>query len=395
MAHLYRNMREVLGVFLTFLRLGCTSFGGPVAHLSYFQREFVERRHWLDDTAFGECVALTQLLPGPASSQTGMLLGWLRAGPAGAVAAWIGFTLPSAVLMTLFALAVPHADVRAGWLHGLLLVAVAVVASAIVALRRSLAPDLARSLLAVAVLLLMLFVPLPIVAPLAIAVAALVGLSLLRARQLAEPKLDLHVSRRSGILALVLFGLALLVLGVWSTSGSHLAILANTLFRIGSLVFGGGHVVLPLLQTQAVAAGIVDSPTILAGYAAAQAMPGPLFTISSYIGASAWHSSLGVIGALVGTLAIFAPSFFLLAGIAPFYRQLAASPRFRAGLAGANAGVVGLLAAAFVTPIFSGTVHTPLDGIAALVAFAAIQYAKVPAWSLVVLAALFGYVVER
>ncbi len=153
--------------------------------------------------------------------------------------------------------------------------------------------------------------PLPIVAPLAIAVAALVGLSLLRARQLAEPKLDLHVSRRSGILALVLFGLALLVLGVWSTSGSHLAILANTLFRIGSLVFGGGHVVLPLLQTQAVAAGIVDSPTILAGYAAAQAMPGPLFTISSYIGASAWHSSLGVIGALVGTLAIFAPSFFL------------------------------------------------------------------------------------
>ena len=173
MAQLYCNMREVLGVFLTFLRLGCTSFGGPVAHLSYFQREFVERRHWLDDATFGECVALTQLLPGPASSQTGMLLGWLRAG---AVAAWIGFTLPSAVLMTLFALAVPHANINTGWLHGLLLVAVAVVASAIVALRRSLAPDLARSLLAVAVLLLMLVVALPIVAPLAIAAAALYGL---------------------------------------------------------------------------------------------------------------------------------------------------------------------------------------------------------------------------
>ncbi len=395
MAHLYRNMREVLGVFLTFFRLGCTSFGGPVAHLSYFQREFVERRHWLDDTTFGECVALTQLLPGPASSQTGMLLGWLRAGPAGAVAAWMGFTLPSAVLMTLFALAVPHTNVRAGWLHGLLLVAVAVVASAIVALRRSLAPDLARSLLAVAVLLLMLVVPLPVVTPLSIAAAALVGLLLPGTNRRAEPKLDLHVSRRSGILALVLFGLAFLALGLWSTGGSHVAILANTLFRIGSLVFGGGHVVLPLLQTQAVAAGIVDSPTILAGYAAAQAMPGPLFTLASYVGASAWHSSLGVVGALTGTLAIFAPSFFLLTGIAPFYRQLAANARFRAALAGANAGVVGLLAAAFVTPIFSGTVRTPLDGIAALVAFAAIQYAKVPVWSLVILAALFGYLVER
>jgi chromate transporter len=395
LAHLYRNMREVLGVFLTFLRLGCTSFGGPVAHLSYFQREFVERRRWLDDTTFGECIALTQLLPGPASSQTGMLLGWLRAGPAGALAAWIGFTLPSAVLMTLFALAIPHADVRTGWLHGLLLVAVAVVASAIVALRRSLAPDLARSLLAVAVLLFMLAVPLPIAAPLAIAAAALAGLVLPGTHQLAEPQLDLHVSRRSGILALVLFGLAFLGLGLWSTGGSHVAILANTLFRIGSLVFGGGHVVLPLLQTQAVATGIVDSPTILAGYAAAQAMPGPLFTIASYVGASAWHSSLGVIGALAGTLAIFAPSFFLLAGIAPFYRQLTANARFRAALAGANAGVVGLVAAAFVTPIFSGTVRTAVDGVVALAAFAAIQYAKVPVWSLVILAALFGYLVER
>jgi chromate transporter len=388
-------MREVLSVFLTFLRLGCTSFGGPVAHLSYFQREFVERRHWLDDAAFGECVALTQLLPGPASSQTGMLLGWLRAGPAGALAAWIGFTLPSAALMTLFALAVPHPNVHAGWLHGLLLVAVAVVASAIVALRRSLAPDLARSLLAVAVLVLILAVPIPVVTPFAIAAAALVGLALPRAAEVIRPGLDLHVSRRTGVIALVLFAFAFIVLGLWSATGAHVAVLANTFFRIGSLVFGGGHVVLPLLQTQAVAAGIVDSPTILAGYAAAQAVPGPLFTIASYVGASAWQSSLGITGAFVGTLAIFAPSFFLLAGIAPFYRQLAANPRFRAALAGANAGVVGLLAAAFVTPIFSGTVRTPLDGVAALVAFAAIQYAKVPAWALVILAAIFGYLMER
>jgi chromate transporter len=390
------RMRKVLDVFLTFLRLGCTSFGGPVAHLAYFQREFVERRRWLDDAAFGECVALTQLLPGPGSSQTGMLLGWLRAGPAGAIGAWIGFTLPSAILMTAFALALPHANLNVGWLHGLLLVAVAVVAAAIVSLRASLAPDLARSLLAVAVLALILVAPPhPLATPLAIAGAAVVGLFLPGARTNVTPQLDLHVSRSGGIVALALLVVTFIALGVWAATGLHLAILTNTLFRIGSLVFGGGHVVLPLLQTQAVAAGIVDNRTILAGYAAAQAMPGPLFSIASYVGASAWGSSLGLPGALAGTIAIFAPSFFLLAGVAPFYRQLASNQRFRAALAGANAGVVGLLAAAFVKPIFVTSVRTPLDGAAVLVAFAAIQYAKVPAWVMVILAAIFGYVMGR
>ncbi len=389
-------MGKVLDVFLTFLRLGCTSFGGPVAHLAYFQREFVERRRWLDDAAFGECVALTQLLPGPGSSQTGMLVGWLRAGPAGALGAWLGFTLPSAVLMTVFAVALPHTNVNAGWLHGLLLVAVAVVAAALVSLRSSLAPDLARSLLALAVFAAILLAPPhPIVTPLAIAGAAIVGLYLPGARITTEPKLDLHLSRNVGIAVLALLVATFVTLGIWAASGAHFAILSNTLFRIGSLVFGGGHVVLPLLQTQAVAAGIVDSRTVLAGYATAQAMPGPLFSIASYIGASAWNGSLGIAGAIVGTIAIFAPSFFLLAGVAPFYRQLASNERFRAALAGANAGVVGLLAAAFVTPIFVTSVRTPLDGAAALVAFAAIQYAKVPAWVMVILGALFGYVVER
>ena len=389
-------MRKVLDVFLTFLRLGCTSFGGPVAHLAYFQREFVERRRWLDDAAFGECVALTQLLPGPASSQTGMLVGWLRAGPAGALGAWLGFTLPSAVLMTAFAIALPHANVNSSWLHGLLLVAVGVVASAIVALRTSLAPDFARSLLAVAVLAIILLAPPhPIVTPLAIAGAAVAGLFLPGIRATAQPQLDLRVSRSGGIVALALFALTFVALALWAATGSHLAVLANTLFRIGSLVFGGGHVVLPLLQTQAATAGIVDSRTILAGYAAAQAVPGPLFTIASYVGASAWNASLGIPGAIAGTVAIFAPSFFLLTGVAPFYRRLAANERFRAALAGANAGVVGLLAAAFVNPIFVTSVRTPLDGAAAVVAFGALQYAKVPAWAMVILGALFGYVVGR
>jgi chromate transporter len=388
-------MRKVLDVFLTFLRLGCTSFGGPVAHLAYFQREFVRQRGWLDDTTFSECVSLTQLLPGPSSSQTGMLVGWLSAGPAGALAAWIGFTLPSAILMTLFALVLPHPDARAGWLHGLTIAAAAVVASAIVALRKSLVPDFAHMLIAIAVLALILWWPLAIATPIAIAGAALVGLVLPGARAASASRLDLHVSRSAGATALVLLVAAFVALGVWAGHGSHAAILTNTLFRIGSLVFGGGHVVLPLLQTQAVSARIVDDRTILAGYAAAQALPGPLFTLAAYVGARAWSSSLGVAGASIATVAIFAPSFFLLTGVAPFYRGLSGSRRFRAALAGANAGVVGLLAAAFVHPIFTTAVRTPIDGAAALLAFGAIQYAKVPTWVMVIIAALFGYVMER
>jgi chromate transporter len=300
------------------------------------------------------------------------------------------------VLMTVFALALPRANVSAGWLHGLLIVAVAVVGAALVSLRGALAPDLARSLLALAVLaLILLSPPLPMVTPLAIAGAAVIGLFLPGTHTTAKPQLDLRLSRNAGIAALALLVATFTILGVWAATGSHLANLTNTLFRIGSLVFGGGHVVLPLLQTQAVAAGIVDNRTILAGYAAAQAMPGPLFSIASYVGASAWGASLGIGGALTGTIAIFAPSFFLLAGVAPFYRQLASNARFRASLSGANAGVVGLLAAAFVNPIFVTSIQTPLDGAAALVAFAAIQYARVPTWAMVILAAIFGNLLER
>jgi chromate transporter len=388
-------MRKVLDVFLTFLRLGCTSFGGPVAHLAYFQREFVGRRRWLDDSTFAECVALTQLLPGPSSSQTSMLVGWLAAGPAGALAAWLGFTLPSAALMTLAALELPRVNANAGWLHGLLIAAAAVVAAAIVSLRRSLVTDTAHVAIAMGVLGLILAAPFAFVTPLAIGCAGLAGLLLPRALVTAQPRLDLGISTRSGVITLVLLAAAFAGLGLWALRGTHVAVLANMLFRVGSLVFGGGHVVLPLLQTQAVAAGILDGRAILAGYAAAQALPGPLFTLAAYVGASAWKSSLGVKGAVVGTIAIFAPSFFLLAGVAPFYRRLCANREFRAALAGANAGVVGLLAAAFVNPIFETAVRTPIDGALALTAFAAIQYAKMPPWAMVIVAAVLGYVVER
>ncbi len=389
-------MRRLVDVFVTFLRLGCTSFGGPVAHLGYFEREFVAHRKWLDHETLAECIAVSQLLPGPSSSQTGMLIGWLRAGAPGAVAAWIGFTLPSAALMTAFALALPRANPHAGWLHGLLLVATAVVASAIATMRSSLAPDLLRVALAVAIAALVWLVPIPVITPIAIAAAAIFGAVVLYGRvKTSQPKLDLHVGTRTGIAAWVALALAFVVLGVWAASGSDAGIVTAALFRIGSLVFGGGHVVLPLLESQMAATGIVRSSSILAGYAAAQAMPGPLFSISSYVGASAFRGSLGLPGAVLGTIAIFAPSFFLLTGIAPFYRRLAGNERFRAALAGANAGVIGLLAAAFVNPIFASAVRTWMDGIVALVAFVIIHYVRVPAWIVVILGAIAGFLLER
>lgn len=391
-------MRSPLEVLLAFLRLGCLSFGGPVAHLAYFRTEFVHRRHWVDDAAFAECVALSQLLPGPGSSQTGMLLGWLAAGPAGAVAAWIGFTLPSAVLMAAIALLLPHAtNLQGGALHGLLLVATAVVASAIVTMRATLAPDLRRIIVLFAAFFLVLLVPLPAIGPLAIGLAALAGALWLHGRiPTTQPQLDLGISRRAGFVVLGLFACVLVGCALAArTSGSHPIVLFSLLFRVGSLVFGGGHVVLPLLQSQVAASGLTDAQTVLTGYAAAQAMPGPLFTIASYVGASAYSGSLGAWGALLGTVAIFAPSFFLLPGVAPFYGTLARGQRFRAALAGANASVIGLLAAAFVTPIWTNAVHGLADVVVATIAFALLQVARVPSWAVVLAGALTGAVFFR
>ena len=390
-------MARPLEVLAAFLRLGCTSFGGPVAHLAYFRTEFVERRRWLDDATFGECVALTQLLPGPGSSQTGMLIGWLAAGPLGALCAWIGFTLPSATIMTFIALAAGTSLTGAGWLHALLLVATGVVASAIVTMRSSLAPDTLRLSIAIAVLALVLVWRSPAAAPLSILFSAAIGAFWLHGQIAATPpKLDLGVSRRSGAVILVLFICTLIALEIAARlTRSHPIVLFDLLFRVGSLVFGGGHVVLPLLQTQAAAAGIVTSRAILEGYAAAQAMPGPLFTISSFVGAASYSGSLGICGALLATIAIFAPSFALLGGVAPFYRALAESERFRAALAGANAGVTGLLAGAFVDPIWTSAIHNVLDVCFAGATFFAVHVLKVPAWIVVVAAALAGVLLFR
>lgn len=379
--------RSPLTVFLAFLRLGCTSFGGPVAHLGYFRAEFVERRGWIDDSTFGECVAISQLLPGPASSQTGMLIGWLAAGFPGALAAWIGFTAPSAIAMTAIALALPHLAVG-NRLHGLLLVAAAVVATAVVTMRASLAPDAPRMLIALATMALVLGVATPWAGPLAIAGFAVAGALFLHRRVAAAGTgLRLGVSRRAGAVAFGAFLCLLVVLGpaAGATRTPEL-VLAGEFFRIGSLVFGGGHVVLPLMQGELVGAGIVNGRDLLSGYAAAQAMPGPLFTLASFAGGVAYGGTLGWRGAAIATAAIFAPSFLLLASIAPFYATLARNERFRGALAGANASVVGLLAAALIVPIATTSIRTPLDAGVAVAAFCALQFARVPAWLLVLVA---------
>ncbi|HEY8322359.1 MAG TPA: chromate efflux transporter [Candidatus Baltobacteraceae bacterium] len=378
--------RALAGVFLTFLRLGCMSFGGPVAHLGYFREAFVRRLAWLDDDAFAECVAIAQLLPGPASSQTGMLIGWNRAGFGGAFAAWLGFTLPSAVAMTAAALLLPRASGDGGWLAGLLVVAVGVVADAIVSMRARLAPDAPRIAIALAIFVVLAIAPrawMAWLAPSAIAAGAIAGaLGLHATTGATRSTLHLRATRAGGLVALGLFLLALAALPFVARTGVPGALCAR-FFGIGSVVFGGGHVVLPLMQSQLISDGLTTQKTLLAGYAAAQAMPGPLFSIAAYVGAGVD----GVRGALVATAAIFAPSFFLLAAIVPFYSAVAGNARVRAALAGANAGVVGLLAAAFVTPIWTSAIRTPADLAGAGVAYVALAVFRVPPW-IVVLAGL-------
>ncbi|HNM39826.1 MAG TPA: chromate efflux transporter, partial [Giesbergeria sp.] len=349
--------RSPWAVFLVFLRLGLTSFGGPVAHLGYFREELVVRRRWLSERNYADLVALCQFLPGPASSQVGMALGLARAGYPGALAAWLGFTLPSAVALILFALGLAHWGdaVPAGLLHGLKVVAVAVVAQAVWGMARSLCPDAPRiSLMAVAACAVLWWSS-AWAQVLVLALAALVGLWMLAPGQgAAHEPLPIPVGRRAGMAWLALF-VALLLGLPWAAAVFPHATLAvaDAFYRAGSLVFGGGHVVLPLLQAELVPTGWVDQDTFLAGYGAAQAVPGPLFTFAAFVGASLQMGPQGVWGALVCLLAIFAPSFLLVAGALPFWEGLRAHPRMQAALAGINAAVAGLLVAALYQPVWT------------------------------------------
>jgi len=387
-------MREV---FLAFLKLGLTSFGGPIAHLGYFRREFVGRRRWLDEAAFADLVGLCQFLPGPASSQTGFALGLLRAGYGGGLAAWLGFTLPSAVLLTAFAFlgGALSGPLGQGFLHGLKLVAVAVVAQAVWGMARSLCPDRPRAAFAVAAALIALLAPTALAQIAAIAAGALAGLFLQRpVGESAAAPLAIPVSRTAGIAALALFFalLAGLPLAGRIWPADHAIAELAAFWRSGALVFGGGHVVLPLLQAAVVRPGWVDANIFLAGYGAAQAVPGPLFTFAAYLGAVMQPGPNGLAGALLCLIAIFLPGLLLVLGVLPFWHGLRRRKVAQAAMRGANAAVVGLVLAALYNPVWVSAVAGPGDFALALLGFALLTIAEIPPLVIVLLLAAGGVV---
>jgi chromate transporter len=381
-------------VFAAFLKLGLTSFGGPVAHIGYFRNEFVERRRWLDETAYADLVALCQFLPGPASSQVGMAIGLLRAGYIGALAAWTAFTLPSAIALALFAYGLSaFGDVTgSGWLHGLKVAAVAVVALAVLGMARSLAPDRERASIAVAAAAIALMFPTVWGQLGAIALGGIMGWTLLRANLPTDHvALSLSVTRGVAVAALSLFFALLIGLPLLASATSHPAIaLFDAFYRAGSLVFGGGHVVLPLLQAEVVPPGWVDNDTFLAGYGAAQAVPGPLFTFAAYLGAVAEPGPNGWIGASLCLVAIFLPSFLLIVGALPFWDSLRRHAPAQSALRGINAAVVGLLLAALYYPVWTAGIVKASDYALGLVAFLLLFMWQAPPWLVVLLCALGG-----
>ncbi|MFC4452930.1 chromate efflux transporter [Deinococcus sonorensis] len=385
-------MPRFLEVLLIFLRLGLTSFGGPVAHLGYFRTEFVTRRGWLSEHSYADLVALCQFLPGPASSQVGMALGLSRAGLPGALAAWVGFTLPSAALLVLFAWLVRGSSLdHAGWLHGLKLVAVAVVAQAVLGMARTLTPDRARGALALGAATLVLVLPFSWAQVLAIVLTGLIGWRWLDAGSPpGDDLLPVKLPRRTGAALLGMFAALLAGLPLLRAAfGGPVLAVADGFYRAGALVFGGGHVVLPLLETAV--SGWVSHERFLAGYGATQAVPGPLFSFSAYLGAVARTGLPPLAGAALALVSVFLPSFLLVAGALPFWNRLRTRPAVRRALRGVNAGVVGLLLAALYTPVFTSAVTGTLDFAVVLGLYAALEYGRLPPWLVVLLSALTGW----
>jgi chromate transporter len=385
-------------VFLVFLRLGLTSFGGPIAHLGFFRSEFVDRRRWVDETHYADVVALSQFLPGPASSKVGIILGVMRAGIPGALAAWLGFTLPSALALILFGYGVTAFGNLAGadWLHGLKIVAVAVVAQAVWGMAKNLCPDRERLAIAGAAAVLTLAVPSTIGQVSAIVLGGLVGWWHLPGEVVPLIPLPLRISRLWSIGSIALFfGLLIGLPLVAVSTGNHSIALFDAFYRSGSLVFGGGHVVLPLLQAATVQPGWVDNDAFLAGYGAAQAVPGPLFTFAAYLGTVMGPSPNGWLGGLICLFGIFLPSFFLAIGPLPFWNWLRQHPGMRSVLKGVNAAVVGLLLAALYTPVWTSAIHASSDFAIGLVALLLLMFWAAPPWLVVGLGAIAAEVVPR
>lgn len=381
-------------VFGAFLKLGLTSFGGPIAHLGYFRDELVTRRRWLSDTAYADLVALCQFMPGPASSQVGFALGMMRAGWLGALAAFVAFTLPSALILLFFALtaATVSGPIGTGALHGLKIVAVAIVAQAVWGMARSLCPDRERATIAVVAVAMLAFLPGAVGMVSAIIMGAVAGLML--GRGSAKPvggHITMPVTKSQAGIALAAFAVLLLGLPLLAGLSQGWAVV-DSFYRAGSLVFGGGHVVLPLLQAEVVAPGWVTPDQFLAGYGAAQAVPGPLFTFAAYLGAVLGPEPNGVLGATLALLALFLPGFLLLIGVLPFWDGLRARPQAQSVMQGANAAVVGVLSAALYSPVFTSAIGNMQDFTLALACFVALMAWKASPWLVVLLAALGGIV---
>ncbi|MEP2763495.1 MAG: chromate efflux transporter, partial [Marinobacter alexandrii] len=383
-------------ILLIFLKLGCTSFGGPVAHIGYFRSEFVERRKWFDDGTYSELVALCQFLPGPASSQVGFAIGLLRGGIPGALAAWIGFTLPSAALLVAFAHGVNVAGGAEGqgWLHGLKLVAVGVVAQAALQMGRSLCPDAPRATLAVCATAFMLMAAPDYGQLLVILIGAIAGLLLLKPGDVspAGPPMKPGIGTKTALLLFALFAALLIGLPLLAAQSGHTLIqLTDIFYRVGALVFGGGHIVLPMLQAEIVPTGIIGNDAFLAGYGMAQAVPGPLFTFAAYLGAVIAPPGSEIAYAGAALLAIFFSSFLLVPAALPFWAKLRGNSKAHAALSGVNAAVVGLILAALYDPVFIGAVTSPADFALVAAAYLSLAGWKLPPWLVVLLGALVGW----
>ncbi|UCZ54259.1 chromate transporter [Bacillus shivajii] len=385
------KLKTLLEIFLISTRLGLTSFGGPVAHLGYFHEEYIRRRKWMNERDYADLVALCQFLPGPASSQVGIGIGMIRGGLLGGIISFLGFTLPSVLVLILFAMSVQAFDLSdAGFIQGLKIVAVAVVAHAILGMGKKLAPDRERATIAIVSLVAILLWQTAWTQVAVIILAGLIGYLLYKDHKEEESgDFSFPLSKKIGAISLGLFfGLLFLLPILRELYPNLLVAMFDSFYRAGSLVFGGGHVVLPMLEREVVPVGWVSEDAFLAGYGAAQAVPGPLFTFASYLGAviSGWT------GALVATVAIFLPAFLLIIGTLPFWNQLRQNKHVRGALFGVNAAVVGILIAAFYHPIFTSAIFEPMDFAFAAVLFAMLVYWKLPAWMIVIIGVLIGII---
>jgi chromate transporter len=384
-----RGLKSLLEILIVSTRLGLTSFGGPVAHLGYFHTEYVRRRKWMDEKSYGDLVALCQFLPGPASSQVGIGIGVMRAGVMGGIISFLGFTLPSVLALIIFAIILQGFDVgNAGWIHGLKIVAVAVVAHAIMGMANNLTPDVKRKAIALFALVATLMSQTAFSQVGVIVIAAIIGFLLFK-QNVAEDDsgLTFPISKRLAVICLTLFfGLLILLPLLREATSLNWVALFDSFYRSGSLVFGGGHVVLPLLEREFVPTGWISEEAFLAGYGAAQAVPGPLFTFAAYIGAviDGWK------GGLLATFAIFLPAFLLILGTLPFWDSLRRNSKVKAALMGVNAAVVGILISAFYFPIWTSSILAPIDFAFAAILFSMLVYLKLPPWMVVLTGAIGG-----